>query len=627
MKNDLSFKLVEGARSRSGWLLCLLAAFLLIVGVRCQLIQSRGSSLPYYDEWELLFNTFYPACRGDYDYRDLFVPHGEHPILLMKLAALAVLRLNEGQWDSLIFMTLGALIFAGTMIALAAMTRSTAGSRAGFVVLAAAVLYGVLPFGWFNLLWGFQLIWFLLLVLTLGVFWGLLLNRTYSPAWWGGVVCGFLAAHTLGSGFVAAGVVFALKLYERFIVRRERPETGAAPTMVISGLIVVWALVRLAEIDGHTELYTQTWRMFFSFFGTVLAWPWTQRPWFSVLVYLPLLVLGLPLLWYRRALSPGETLAAALGGWTIVQGAAMAYARSLTALGAHPISRYWDLLSFGAFGCLLAWLLLLEQRPERKMFVGAAAGSWLIFMAVGFSIMAPAELTVFKGNWKLRRDQLLLTRAYLRSADPQLLDSKYVPFPKAVLRRYLDQPAFQELLPGGVRPVRLIPDPTGVQTSPFAAAKPESGKYSWQQLGSREIYSSENADPARTGMFQSLALAPGPHRYLEIPVLGYRADAGLSLSLGLADGKDDLRVPGEAAPDDNWSAVYVANPGAPYTLRALDTHPQSWFAFSAPRGVGTLTYCTRRFLKWHKRLCWCAGLALLLSFAAAAASQFRRGAG
>ena len=108
------FSLFSSLRSREKRLSYLeyAALALMIFGARLWLIANYGSPLPILDQWDgeaaMLFKPF---LEGTLRFADLFAPHNEHRIVLSRLLALALLRLN-GQWDSLVEMTINAAICA-----------------------------------------------------------------------------------------------------------------------------------------------------------------------------------------------------------------------------------------------------------------------------------------------------------------------------------------------------------------------------------------------------------------------------------------------------------------------------------------------------------------------------------
>src|SRR5579859_8276599 len=97
--------------------LWLFALFLVILGAKLWVIQLYGSWLPVWDQWDEADQFFRPWLEGHLTWHDWFAPHNEHRIFFTRLLDFLVISLN-GRWDTLLQMTVNAILHAGYACAL-----------------------------------------------------------------------------------------------------------------------------------------------------------------------------------------------------------------------------------------------------------------------------------------------------------------------------------------------------------------------------------------------------------------------------------------------------------------------------------------------------------------------------
>jgi hypothetical protein len=143
--------------STSGAVFHLTAVAACVLAARLWLIQTWGSPLPYWDQWDAeALGLYRPWLLGTFEWSQLFAPHNEHRIALTRLADLA-LFVWSGEWrpgDQLILnAVLHTLIATGIAVVFIRWLRPGWARAAwtGFIIFLFA-----LPAGWQNALWGFQ---------------------------------------------------------------------------------------------------------------------------------------------------------------------------------------------------------------------------------------------------------------------------------------------------------------------------------------------------------------------------------------------------------------------------------------------------------------------------------------
>jgi hypothetical protein len=143
--------------STSGAVFHLTAVAACVLAARWWLVQTWGSPLPYWDQWDAeALGLYRPWLLGTFEWSQLFAPHNEHRIALTRLADLA-LFVWSGEWrpgDQLILNAiLHTLIAMGIAVVFIRWLRPGWARAAwtGFIIFLFA-----LPAGWQNALWGFQ---------------------------------------------------------------------------------------------------------------------------------------------------------------------------------------------------------------------------------------------------------------------------------------------------------------------------------------------------------------------------------------------------------------------------------------------------------------------------------------
>jgi hypothetical protein len=583
----------------------LIAVAALILGARLWFIKASGVSvsLPYFDEWEVGFYTLLPWLNSQLSLFDLFTPYGEHSIVLSRLLTLLLTVLNDTQWDPLLETVVNAFIYTITVVILAIILRKLLGTAMENWVLLSITLLGAIPFGWINIIWGFQSAWYLLLFFTLLTFWGLLLHQNFTWQWWTGMVCGILAFLNLASGFFTLLIALAVKLY-LMKVRGEKV-THHLPLLRITLLLTAISVLQLLNAPKHTELYSKDPCHFFLALGKFIAWPWVDYPILSLLIYLPFLALVVRIWRLQRQPSKGELLLIAIGGWVILQAVAMAIARG-AGDGVHSISRYWEIMSLGILVNLFSLTFLTqpwyELSPRIRQHLNVLTHAWGILVVVGIytlMIQAIPEITVKRLTSK---DQLNNVRTFLRTGDFKVIKSyPAAPYPAPeLLADYLKRPKFQSLLPSSLATPAVVPVNREEETPTFV----KNGIYPSTKTRGEEMLGSFNnmKGNAATGRFESARISPPSQTFTEIPVSGYLGEKGMSLSLVVEGSNKPIELTPYKVVREGLIPIYVRTPEKPFRIVAVDNNPELWFAFAAPRGIGKLSVYSQWLLRYGQTI-------------------------
>jgi hypothetical protein len=110
------------------------------------------------------------------------------------------------------------------------------------------------------------------------------------------------------------------------------------------------------------------------------------------------------------------------------------------------------------------------------------------------------------------------------------------------------------------------------------------GKY----LGQNAVGSFNHLGEANVGAFRSQLIEPRL-AYLQIPIAGYPATPGQSLTMVVEETQETIPIKIRKDPGESWAVCQVRAPSKPFRLVAEDQDPKTWFAFAAPRQVAWLS--------------------------------------
>ncbi|QYM79766.1 hypothetical protein K0B96_03875 [Horticoccus luteus] len=578
-----------------------LAAFVLIIfGAKLWFIDTAGSDLPFWDQWdaegEFLFR---PALEGKLTWQDILHPHNEHRIVTSKLYALGLLRAN-GQWDARLEMTCNALVHTFAALILLLLARQAVRSAWIIPIAVLLALLHTLPFSWENSLSGFQVAFYLLLVFSYGQIWLTLAAERFGWRWWLGQLCGLAALMTLASGLLSSVAILMVTTLR--IVRARRCTAQQAVTcVVVLGFSIAGWLMK-TDVPAHASLKATSCAEFTRCLAGLLVWPAQEYlPWAIVLLAPGLLFV---LRCFRRpSLSTVDTVILALLLWVFLQCAATAYARGADESAFS--SRYLDLF---AVNVALGFLLLVREFDGGRRIAALVFWSALVLPGLTHETLAHWRMGVLP-QLARERPQVANVRAYVRTNDSAHLLGKpwgEIPYPDGdVLLDRLSSPEIRRILPPSVR----RPVDVGTAVSPTLHAVPEALK-----SAAHEPTFSTWALPLHSGTFTwRSAMQPAT----TLPVLRFSISGNLGapghhLLLVVKSASGETPVVPDHAPGNRWKTVNVFRPSGSWWLEASDADPHGWFAFSGPVEVGRLSWAAAKLLKYHSVLLWAGALFLVV---------------
>ncbi len=571
----------------------LLSVALIIFSAKLLIIHNFGSQVPFFDQWGAeAANLYLPWLNNNLTLNHLFDPHNEHRIFFSRILSLSLLILNDGQWDPMFGMVVNALISTSTAIFLIIILNKLLEKKFQNIILFTICLIWSIPYGWGNIIASFQSAFYIMLLFTIAICWGLLLHDNFSLKWWIGATLAFLITFTIASGFLILLVIFVIKAYLILIDTGNRKYHLPTLFLIIASIII--SLLLIVRVSHHEVLIANNITEFMLTFSKSLAWPWVTHPFVSLLLYLPFLVFVFRMLWLRQKPSKAELFVLALGGWVILQSASIAYARG--AGGMTPVSRYMDILALGIIINLLSLIFISSNLPRwTNPYLNIYSILWkfLIIFGIGNLVMVSSWPGMQLRNQNYNEYSKNI-REFIRTSKLETLQKpNIIPHPNAeFLASLLSNPKLRAILPH-----RLAIPPILQSDNSITFIKngfyPTTEKY----LNETTLGSYSKIGNPNVGKFVSKTIK-SEHSFIEISVAGYLGKQGLSLQL-IIDGQEKPIniIPPELA-GKSWVSCYIPVPKQPFKLVATDNRPDLWFAFAMPRNLGKLSFTTIKIFEY-----------------------------
>ena len=433
--------------------LAVTACFLMLYGAKCWIIANYGSDTPFGDQWRAEADLLYrPHLGGSLGISDLFAHHNEHRILLTRLASLGELWAN-GTWSPVLQMLVNALVHVAAVAALVASISRLLSTGALIALVVFATMVAALPFGWENTLGGFQLQFYLLILLALSSLFLLYDAHAWSPRWYAGVLLGIISYFAMASGAMTLVAAAGLALVHLLVGRR----AGAGEWAGIASLVAV-ALALVIDVPPPVAAGAQSIGQSFAAAVKAASWPLAAHNWLTaaetigaVLVQAPLILMAVRLLRQRPDMSDRRWFLLALGLWFALQLVAIAHARG----AAVTAPRYLDIYVFGLLvNGACAFVLARENArpPRRELLARGALVCWLVAVLYGGGQKAlsylPLQLAEYAAAEQIRTDNL---KAYLATGDfAHLRDKPPFHTPSAApdhVAAVVNDPALRAVLP------------------------------------------------------------------------------------------------------------------------------------------------------------------------------------
>jgi uncharacterized membrane protein len=448
---------------------CLLA----IAGFKFLLIARVGSPTPYMDQWVgEAISLYLPYFSNTLTFDHMVALPNEHRFVLTRVAWLALLIVN-GTWDPILQMQIGAMVHVMAIGCLLAGLGRVLELNRLILLLGFALLFCAVPFGWDNTLMGYNLHFYLLLLLSMLSLFLLARAPAWSPQWLLASLLATLGYFSFAPGSLILPATIATALMQIAVGQRRsaRELAGIVAHAAIAMVLIYDVQTHIPPSSAVSHLATSIGEFSSTLMATA-SWPVAGGKWPvalqivpAALVQAPILVLIVQMVRQRPGISDPRWFYVAIAAWVALQLIAVSFARAGDALQ----SRYTDNFLIGTILNFAALLLLIGDRvePQRRKLLIIGAAVWIFAVMLGAGQKAGSQ--VIDGvsfRYANGQRQTENVRTFLATGDYAALDKKPesldIPFPSgAVLRELLTNPALRAILPPeltGEKPHRPLRD-------------------------------------------------------------------------------------------------------------------------------------------------------------------------
>jgi hypothetical protein len=442
---------------KRGGIVLTISLFLILLGSRAALINYAANPMPFFDDWDgaavLLLK---PYLQRRLTIGDLFAPYNEHRIFFTRLLILSIFHV-AGYWDVILQMIVNAFVDSATVVIVSyALSRVLCGGWAVAAMIICVAINAV-PYGYDNVLLGFNTHFYLLNAFSFGSLWLLAGSTAWSARWTAGVLAAVAAYFCVASAALTPAAAVTAHLLQVACGRREGLREGFGIAALAAITVAMLALIPYVPASdafkGHSP------GQFLMASAQLASWP--AHNGFGLFLYLPSALFLTRTLAHRADLSDPRWLNLAALAWVLGQIIAFAVGRAQW----PNQSRYIDVLLVGSMINLVSALWLFQSariggRPA--MWRSLALAAWLAFFAL--SLAHPQRhLRNFIDE---RRDIAIAEeknlRRYLATGDASSLvgpPALQVPYYDSIqLKKMLDTPEIRSILPPELLP-RDAPEP------------------------------------------------------------------------------------------------------------------------------------------------------------------------
>jgi hypothetical protein len=570
-----------------------------LFGIKLWVIATAANATPFWDQWGAEGEQLFLALmRGQLHLGTLVAAHNEHRILTTRLVAIALWKLN-GLWNPVLEMLVGAMIHvAAILLTLGLIWRSLGRTNLKPLLGFSLVLFG-LPFGWFNVVLGFQIQFYWLILFSVAALGLLSTAEAFGRRYWAGIAVAVLAYFSMGSGILCVAAPAAVGTIH-WMLRLRR---GARH---VFGIVVLVALAAIGyafvpKLPPGSIWVVRSFAQFMNGMLELLSWPFPPGAIAAFVRNAPVLAFWIAMIRRRVPSADARWFLVAIGAWVLGQSAAISYGRG--GFGSVLNAKYLDIVTIGVLTDLSSLLALVAMRRDARAsrVLRPAGALWLLAICSGIAFAA-----VIGGEHDVSgslQDQLrtwheissayeLNTRNYLRTRDIRNLQDKpimRVPYsPPEALAAWLDMTEVQGMLPSNLR-FGLVPSaieisggfvPQGYFQSTPPRFDPLFGSYS--QMGDKAT----GGATARFNAPRAMTVA--------IPVAGYPRAENMELTIEQNGRLRPLRPPVD--PHESWMLMYVHVDQGSFSIHAHDLNQGTWMAIGEPVVVGRLDPLADRLL-------------------------------
>jgi len=598
-------------------LLLLIGIFLLIFGVRLDLIDALSYITPYYDDWrEGGFLQLYAS--GELTLKRMFEPFNGHIAVWSNLINFFFFELNQDQWDPRFKMVVNASIWAlsGSLMSLIALQNRH--SLNAPVLISIILLLWLFPSSVVNAFWGVQTHNYLMIFLSVAAIW-LSTAKPWSLSWYCGAGLAMAVPLTMGGGALVSLAILSFVILKIILQPQDRKENLASLAVWIP--LALFSLFMLKHLSGgHDIYYAESIKDFLTTLFKALSFPLSDNVVPSIVILLPILVLLFRAIQHAALNHRLTAFALSMVIYTGAIALAIGYARGR--FGGAPSERYFEFLSLNIVTSAIALMLIQKQSFQLRPLVNTALIlAWVAVLIAGGIAQVERLDRILTERAIVKPAEEDAVRRYMTSGDIAELEATPIsnmPFPSASgLEHFIEKLKPHDLFPHQLQ-VRAELSPaagsTGFERNAAIRISTQEFRYKYRHENVVGSFIPRFGGVTSTGQYLSNPIHASGRNYLMVPVMGYLGYPGLSLSLvDEVTGAETPIAPEvlDSAYAESWQEIYVKAPQNAFRLKAVDDNDALWFGFAAPRTVGRVSMFTKKLLE-RGHYVWWLGLLLIV---------------
>jgi len=426
--------------------LMLVSLFLLLaILFRFYVINKYGMNVPYWDQWDAEAYLLYkPIIEGNFQFPVLVSAHNEHHIFFTRILAIALFELNSKIWSPILEMFVNGFIsiFSITTLVLIFICK--------FKYLYQKLIYLILvlfiisiPFGWENILAGFQSQFYIFILFGIIAIYGIANFDLFSIKWYLSFLILCLSPLTMAGGFIAMiSCIFILLVKNKF-------KQVVIPILILLILIFL-SLLYTPHIVAHENGNAHNINEFINALLTALSWPHKKNFIFSFLVNMPLIFFILSLTKTNEHEKNFSIFLIGTYSWLYLQVCLMSYGRAI----AIDTPRYLDVYAMLIIinSGVMIYLLNKHKKISYKIFILF----YLTFISYGFFVKEDEIWTQVRSKSAQGEWQINNLKKYICFGDKDQIYKKNgveISYPDSKrLLFFLDDSTIRSILPTPINP-------------------------------------------------------------------------------------------------------------------------------------------------------------------------------
>ncbi len=238
----------------------LLAALLIFIS-KVSIVREYGNNTPFWDQWDAEAEQLYkPYKQGRLGLSSILRTHNEHRITTTRTLHLGLFVLTGCKWTPKLQMYVNALLHVSAISLFLAFTCWAVPTRARLPVWIAGTLLFLVPFGWDNVLQGFNTHFYTLLFFSVALLWTCCIARSLLPSAAIAILLAISCVLTMASGalvLVAACVILGFR-----VLLFGETRVPAVLVFVFS-VIAATSVIYTPRLEHHEHLRSASMGQFF----------------------------------------------------------------------------------------------------------------------------------------------------------------------------------------------------------------------------------------------------------------------------------------------------------------------------------------------------------------------------